>query len=615
MRQPLTEIPASRSVAHTGEDRRTCRGPTGYLMRITLASWRASPSSKSGSRSSTTWPTAGWPCRCSSRCGCSGRCSSRVKPGVGKTALAAAMAAALDTDLIRLQCYEGLDITHAVYEWDYARQLLELRILEAAGGVDRASARRELYSDAFLIKRPLLQAIDPSRTRPAVLLIDEIDRADEEFEGYLLELLAEFQITIPELGTVRATHPPLVILTSNRTREVHDALKRRCLYQWIDYPGFDKELAIVRQRVPQASARLAAQVTAVVQELRARSSTSCLACRRRWTGWRRSWRSIARRSISSRAEETLGVAAQGQRRHRRRPRREARRADRPHMTCAASILENLLDFGRLLRATASTSTRDACSTSRGAPARRSRRARRGVPRCRTLLVHRHEDFATSIAPSEFFWTRNEAAVALVRAERIGARDRLTISRRASVPSAGRCEPGATPTRWRPRISRSSRPRRSRSPAGARAARWNRRTSDAPLDSRARAAHRSPARACAQPSHRRRVCVAAAPAAAASAAADRAARATSAGRWSATRACCSTSRTRWRATPGVVEAFLFSTRLTRITMELRTPRPDAAVAAVSRAVPDWSGGTRIGEALRTFTRWRPPRRSTAGPWCC
>jgi MoxR-like ATPase len=190
------------------------------------------------------------------------------EPGVGKTSVAAAMAAVLGTDLIRLQCYEGLDLSHAVYEWDHARQILELRILDAAGGVDRASARKEIYSESFLIKRPLLQAIDPARTRPAVLLIDEIDRADEEFEGYLLELLAEFQITIPEFGTVRAAHPPLVILTSNRTREVHDALKRRCLYQWIAYPDFDKELAIVRQRVPHASARLAAQVTAVVQELR-----------------------------------------------------------------------------------------------------------------------------------------------------------------------------------------------------------------------------------------------------------------------------------------------------------------------------------------------------------
>jgi MoxR-like ATPase len=189
--------------------------------------------------------------------------------GVGKTSLAAAMAAALDTDLIRLQCYEGLDIGHAVYEWDYARQLLELRILEAAGGLDRTAAHRALYDEAFLIKRPLLQAIDRTRSRPAVLLIDEIDRADEEFEGYLLELLAEFQITIPELGTVRAAEPPLVILTSNRTRDVHDALKRRCLYQWIGYPDYDKELAIVRERLPHASARLAAQVTATVQAIRA----------------------------------------------------------------------------------------------------------------------------------------------------------------------------------------------------------------------------------------------------------------------------------------------------------------------------------------------------------
>jgi MoxR-like ATPase len=188
--------------------------------------------------------------------------------GVGKTALAAATAAALGTDLIRLQCYEGLDISHAVYEWDYPRQLLELRLLEAGGPLDRTVAHQALYSDAFLLKRPLLQAIDPARARPAVLLLDEIDRADEEFEGYLLELLAEFQVTIPEIGTVRATERPLVILTSNRTREVHDALKRRCLYQWLEYPSFEKELAIVRVRVPEASAQLAAQVTSLAQELR-----------------------------------------------------------------------------------------------------------------------------------------------------------------------------------------------------------------------------------------------------------------------------------------------------------------------------------------------------------
>ncbi len=188
--------------------------------------------------------------------------------GVGKTALAAAVAAALDADLIRLQCYEGLDVQHALYEWDYPRQLLELRILDATHALDRQGAHRELYSDAFLIKRPLLQAIDPQRTRPVVLLIDEIDRADEEFEGFLLEMLAEFQVTVPELGTIRAATPPLVVVTSNRTREVHDALKRRCLYQWIEYPSFEKELAIVRARAPQASARLAEQVTAAVQALR-----------------------------------------------------------------------------------------------------------------------------------------------------------------------------------------------------------------------------------------------------------------------------------------------------------------------------------------------------------
>ena len=227
--------------------------------------------------------------------------------GVGKTSLAAAIAAALGTDVIRLQCYEGLDITHAVYEWDYARQILELRILDAAGGVDRAVARQELYSDAFLIKRPLLQAIDPARSKPAVLLIDEIDRADEEFEGYLLELLSEFQITIPELGTVRASHPPLVILTSNRTRDVHDALKRRCLYQWIDYPSFDKELAIVQERVPGASERLAAQVTSVVQQLR-RQELYKVPGVSETIDWAQALVALDRHALDlEAAEETLGV--------------------------------------------------------------------------------------------------------------------------------------------------------------------------------------------------------------------------------------------------------------------------------------------------------------------
>jgi MoxR-like ATPase len=188
--------------------------------------------------------------------------------GVGKTEVARALASALSTTLIRLQCYEGLDVSHAVYEWNYARQLLEIRLMEASGEIDRRKATTELFSDAFLIKRPLLQALSAPNGRPPVLLIDELDRADEEFEGYLLEFLADYQITIPELGTLRADAPPIVIVTSNRTRELHDALKRRCLYHWIAYPTFDKELAIVTTKMPGVPTRLAEQVTAFVQELR-----------------------------------------------------------------------------------------------------------------------------------------------------------------------------------------------------------------------------------------------------------------------------------------------------------------------------------------------------------
>ena len=190
------------------------------------------------------------------------------EPGVGKTEVAKVLASALDTELIRLQCYEGLDISHAVYEWNYPRQILEIRLLEGAHALDPRTAERELFTDTFLIKRPLLRAIEQTRTRPPVLLIDEIDRADEEFEGYLLELLSDFQITIPELGTIRATEPPVVVMTSNRTREVHDALKRRCVYCWIDYPSAETERRIVAAKLPGVSTRLAEQVTAFVQELR-----------------------------------------------------------------------------------------------------------------------------------------------------------------------------------------------------------------------------------------------------------------------------------------------------------------------------------------------------------
>ena len=190
--------------------------------------------------------------------------------GVGKTEVAKVLSAVLETDLIRLQCYEGLDITHAVYEWNYARQLIEIRVAERDGYLsgNKGEQIRELFGPDFLIERPLLKAIRNGADRPPVLLIDELDRADEEFEGYLLELLSDFQVTIPELGTIKAIEPPTVIITSNRTRELHDALKRRCLYTWIDYPDFDKELRIVTAKVPGVSVSLAEQVTRFIQELR-----------------------------------------------------------------------------------------------------------------------------------------------------------------------------------------------------------------------------------------------------------------------------------------------------------------------------------------------------------
>jgi MoxR-like ATPase len=188
--------------------------------------------------------------------------------GVGKTEVAKALAGGLGTELIRLQCYEGLDVTHALYEWNYPRQLLEIRLLEASHELERTRATERLFTEQFLIKRPLLRALRHPPGEVPVLLIDEIDRADEEFEGFLLELLSDYQVTIPELGTVTATEPPIVILTSNRTREVHDALKRRCLYFWIAYPDFEKEYRIIMTRMPDAPRRLTEQVTAFVQELR-----------------------------------------------------------------------------------------------------------------------------------------------------------------------------------------------------------------------------------------------------------------------------------------------------------------------------------------------------------
>ena len=224
--------------------------------------------------------------------------------GVGKTEVAKVVARLLQTELIRLQCYEGLDVHHAVYEWNYSRQMLHIRLAESR---KERTDEAELFGPEFLLKRPLLQAIDDSREKAPVLLVDEVDRSDEEFEAYLLEILSDFQITIPEIGTVKAARRPVVMVTSNRTREVHDALKRRCLYFWIDYPSFEKEIAIVRAKLPDAPDRLARQVTRFIQEVR-QADLYKLPGVAETLDWTEALMALDREALDeSVVEETLGV--------------------------------------------------------------------------------------------------------------------------------------------------------------------------------------------------------------------------------------------------------------------------------------------------------------------
>ena len=226
--------------------------------------------------------------------------------GVGKTEVGRVLARVLGTELIRLQCYEGIDVSTAVYEWDYPRQMLEIRLLEARGEA-RTAATKDIFSEEFLLRRPLLRAIEPREGEPPVLLIDEVDRADEEFEAFLLELLSDFAVTVPEIGTLRATRPPRVILTSNRTREIHDALKRRCLYQWIEYPTAERELAILLARQPEVSRILAEEVVRFIQRLRQADLTKVPGIAET-LDWAAALTALgARRLESGLVDDTLGV--------------------------------------------------------------------------------------------------------------------------------------------------------------------------------------------------------------------------------------------------------------------------------------------------------------------
>ncbi len=227
--------------------------------------------------------------------------------GVGKTEVAKVLARTLRRRLIRLQCYEGLDLSSAVYEWDYARQMLEIRIAEATHSADRARMEHDLFSERFLVKRPLLQALEPDPAGPPVLLIDELDRTDEPFEAFLLEVLSDFQVTIPEIGPVTAAAPPIVVITSNRTREIHDALKRRCFYAWVDYPDAERELRVLRLRVPGVAERLSSEVVAFVQKLRSKDLFK-LPGVAETLDWAQALEALDRRSLDpATVDATLGV--------------------------------------------------------------------------------------------------------------------------------------------------------------------------------------------------------------------------------------------------------------------------------------------------------------------
>ncbi len=535
------------------------------------------------------------------------------EPGTGKTALAEAVAESLDLPLIRLQCYEGIDATQALYDWDFPRQILHLRALEAVHGqADVEETEKSLYDERFLLARPVLQALQQA---PAVLFVDEVDRADDEFEAFLLEVLSTYQVSIPELGTVAAAEPPVVVLTSNRTRELHDALKRRCLYHWIEHPGLDREVQIVRSRAPEVSDTLARQVVGVVQQLRAPRRPAQAA--RRGRDPRLGARPAAPRHrrprprVGGQHARRAGEVPRG-----RRPGQAGPRPDALHMTTATRERagdEILLGFARAVRAAGVPVTSDRAQGFLAATAlvgagdhvsvRRAGRAtlcagpddlerfeqvfaaffdhRAGLPRARPASSPSQP--VTSLPESEPDGGEGEVAededvirAAASAAEVLRHRDVAALSAGEKQRLAALFER----LECRPPVRRTARHRR-----------WHRgdvdaqRTLRASLRRMGEPAEIAWRRRATRP---RRVVLLVDVSGSMSGYADALLRLAH----------------RWTRTGGsAVETFTLGTRLTHVTRAMRLRDPDRAIVAAGETVPDWSGGTRLGETLQMFlTRW-------------